>query len=397
MGNKQILDDEIEVNLNFEDNCVEIVEPEEAELKMTEEEAAFDPTLKKKKKKKKTPFDLDAAVAGNDQSETAEAKEDAAPAAAEEDIDLESFGKKKKKKKVTIEDDEEGGGEKDDGAVDDDIDLESFGKKKKKKKKEALNLEELDEALPKEDDDLDLESFGKKKEEEARRRGHGHQRRRGRKQGERGLRGVDGLGPRLLVRRAAAARVRHHARPQPRHGRRREEEVRHAAAAGRQGRHQEGRLRQLHGDRQNAASSAQASAVLPHCRAGYPRRGHRRQRPTHPQGPLPAEAHRERPQAIHQGVCDMPHLPLARHHPQQGDPCVVPSVHDVSIEMLRADHQDWLPGRHREAVGEEGQAVSEKVPSTARLSSTLSHMSSAYERTVLYESCTLARIKILHP
>ena len=101
--------------------------------------------MKKKKKKKKTPFDLDAAVAGNDQSETAEAKEDAAPAAgknriviawsicvqsriadmlnlsvaaAEEDIDLESFGKKKKKKKVTIEDDEEGGGEKDDGAVD---------------------------------------------------------------------------------------------------------------------------------------------------------------------------------------------------------------------------------------------------------------------------------------
>ena len=39
-------------------------------------------------------------------------------AAAEEEIDLESFGKKKKKKKVTIEDDEEGGGEKDDGAVD---------------------------------------------------------------------------------------------------------------------------------------------------------------------------------------------------------------------------------------------------------------------------------------
>jgi len=145
-----------------------VIEPEEPEDKMTEEEAAFDPTLKKKKKKKKTPFDLDAAVAGNDQSETAEAKEDAAPAAAEEDIDLESFGKKKKKKKVTIEDDEEGGGEKDDGAVDDDIDLESFGKKKKKKKKEALNLEELDEALPKEDDDLDLESFGKKKKKKKR-------------------------------------------------------------------------------------------------------------------------------------------------------------------------------------------------------------------------------------
>ena len=42
--------------------------------------------MKKKKKKKKTPFDLDAAVAGNDQSETAEAKEDAAPAAGKNGI-----------------------------------------------------------------------------------------------------------------------------------------------------------------------------------------------------------------------------------------------------------------------------------------------------------------------
>jgi len=143
---------------------------------MAEEEAAFDPTLKKKKKKKKTPFDLDAAVAGNNDNQSgetaaAEAKEEADPAAAvEEDVDLESFGKKKKKKKVTIEDDDEegGGGEKDDAAVDDDIDLESFGKKKKKKKKEALNMEELDDALPKEEDDLDLESFGKKKKKKKR-------------------------------------------------------------------------------------------------------------------------------------------------------------------------------------------------------------------------------------
>ena len=45
-------------------------------------------------------------------------------AAAEEDIDLESFGKKKKKKKVTIEDDEEGGGEKDDGAADGESDAD---------------------------------------------------------------------------------------------------------------------------------------------------------------------------------------------------------------------------------------------------------------------------------
>ena len=47
---------------------------------------AFDPTLKKKKKKKKTPFDLDAAVAGNNDNQSgetaaAEAKEEADPAA----------------------------------------------------------------------------------------------------------------------------------------------------------------------------------------------------------------------------------------------------------------------------------------------------------------------------
>ena len=32
------------------------------------------------------------------------------------------------------------------------------------------------------------------------------------------------------------------------------------------------------------------------------------------------------------------------------------------LQMLCANHQDWLPGRHREAVGQEGQTVNEKVP-----------------------------------
>ena len=79
----------------------------------------------------------------------------------------------------------------------------------------------------------------------------------------------------------------------------------------------------------------------------------------------------------------MSHVPLTRHPPQQGDPAVLPAVHVVSLEvttfythylsliislirssllqMLRADHQDWLPGRHREAVQTEGQAVNGKV------------------------------------
>ena len=123
------------------------------------------------------------------------------------------------------------------------------------------------------------------------------------------------------------------------------------------------------------------------------------------------------------GVCDVPHVPLTRHHPQQGDPAVLPAVHVVSLEvttfythylsliislirssllqMLRADHQDRVPSRHRKAVGQEGQTVNEKVPLTAAflqgLSSSLSRMLLAYKRTVSYvhpcESCTHARIK----
>merc|ERR1712018_810619 len=85
---------------------------------MTEEETNFDASLKKKKKKKKTPFDLDGALneGGEDAPETKD--EDV----ANEDIDLENFGKKKKKKKtVKLEEDED---DADDGA--DDLDLESF-------------------------------------------------------------------------------------------------------------------------------------------------------------------------------------------------------------------------------------------------------------------------------
>ena len=162
--------------------------------------------MKKKKKKKKT-FDLDAEM--GTQAENAEDKveggEDNKEAAEKEDddLDLESFGKKKKKKKKVVDFDEEKGaedaGEKE-GAGDgktkndntgfniwiqlnilifllscilrlhcinfpflDDIDLESFGKKKKKKKnRDALDMDDLEEALP--DDDavsilLDLPVF----------------------------------------------------------------------------------------------------------------------------------------------------------------------------------------------------------------------------------------------
>jgi len=120
---------------------------------MTEEEALFDPSIKKKKKKKK--FDLDSALAaeGNDiVNEQTLDKENQDPVDPEEfddgNLDLDNFGKKKKKKKKNIInlDDlenalpdtssamENGDGQED--AMDDDFDLDmDFSKTKKKKKK----------------------------------------------------------------------------------------------------------------------------------------------------------------------------------------------------------------------------------------------------------------------
>merc|ERR1711976_330529 len=130
---------------------------------MTEEESAFDPTLKKKKKKKKT-FDLDAAVAGEDAP--ADNKNEEADEAPEDDLDLENFGKKKKKKKKVLDDEDD----EEKGANDnDDFDLESFGKKKKKKKaRDPMNMDDLEDALPNDDDDDVDMTFGKKKKKKKR-------------------------------------------------------------------------------------------------------------------------------------------------------------------------------------------------------------------------------------
>merc|ERR1712071_592685 len=90
---------------------------------MTEEEAIFDPSLKKKKKKKKTPFDFDAAIADGaaaGEPTTGDSKKKFFPV---EDLE------------VAITEIEKQDGE--DGAEDnEDIDLDfSKGMKKKKKKK----------------------------------------------------------------------------------------------------------------------------------------------------------------------------------------------------------------------------------------------------------------------
>nr|CAI5866329.1 unnamed protein product [Callosobruchus analis] len=133
---------------------------------MAEDEAIFDPTLKKKKKKKKTAFDLDAALAdGSGENEapsnnidggTADVRSEEKPEEDDVNVDIDlDFTKKKKKKKKpfsaddldAIESKEDGGGEgepQDEGNVDDNFDLDmlDFSKSKKKKKKKK-DLDEL--------------------------------------------------------------------------------------------------------------------------------------------------------------------------------------------------------------------------------------------------------------
>nr|SVE76569.1 EOG090X0AVX [Daphnia longispina] len=131
---------------------------------MAEEEAIFDPSLKKKKKKaKKTPFDFDAALAGGtvgtEPVELEVGKENENPEEEEvkeiDDLDLESFGKKKKKSKkkaFPVEDAEvpspevEGQeGEAVEDQEDLDLDFSKSLKKKKKKKNTGAVEEEKDE------------------------------------------------------------------------------------------------------------------------------------------------------------------------------------------------------------------------------------------------------------
>jgi len=130
---------------------------------MAEDDAIFDPTLKKKKKKKKTSFDIDAALAeGNDGAEentNVSGDNEAQPAGEDpdENIDLDFTKQKKKrpkKKPFSTEDldaalnevkDEvlgEEGGNLEDEILDDNFDL-NFSNMKKKKKSKKKDLDEI--------------------------------------------------------------------------------------------------------------------------------------------------------------------------------------------------------------------------------------------------------------
>ncbi|CAG9840271.1 unnamed protein product [Diabrotica balteata] len=144
---------------------------------MAEDDAIFDPTLKKKKKKKKTTFDIDAALAeGNIENDSGnapaadadnlESKPDDDQDDGNVDIDLDFTKKKKKKKKPFSADDldsspadnkaeatQDGAGD-NDGGMDDNFDLDmDFSKKKKKKTKKPKNLDELIAETEEKDDD----------------------------------------------------------------------------------------------------------------------------------------------------------------------------------------------------------------------------------------------------
>lgn len=148
---------------------------------MAEEEAIFDPLMKKKRKKKKIAFDIDAALAegGTESNENTESgnagdKENQEPVKTENEkndnkdvdmddtnFDFENSGKKKKKKKkpFNMEDldgalpdagsksKDDGSAEaetlQDDGVLDDNFDLDMDFSKTKKKKKKKKDVDEL--------------------------------------------------------------------------------------------------------------------------------------------------------------------------------------------------------------------------------------------------------------
>lgn len=100
---------------------------------MAEDEAIFDPTMKKKKKKKKTPFEFEATQEGGD----AAAPE---PVQNLEDGDVgKPAAEEKKEEETSVKADLDT----------DDLDLDNFSKMKKKKKKKArFDMDSLAETLP---------------------------------------------------------------------------------------------------------------------------------------------------------------------------------------------------------------------------------------------------------
>ncbi|CAH1779765.1 unnamed protein product [Owenia fusiformis] len=145
---------------------------------MTEEEALFDPTMKKKKKKKKTVFDPDAPVDGGTVETPTETKVEVTEKQDEEvkenkvELDFtDDFGGKKKKKKKKVFDMEEvkdavpeseDKTEENDNSTqkvtDTDLDLD-FTKQKKKKRKKITFDEDTADKMETEDKDDDGTDF----------------------------------------------------------------------------------------------------------------------------------------------------------------------------------------------------------------------------------------------
>lgn len=51
---------------------------------------------------------------------------------------------------------------------------------------------------------------------------------------------------------------------------------------------------------------------------------------------------------FHRGICDMSYLPLTGYNSAEGYTSLLPAVWNLSLTLLCSQHQDWLPGRHRQ-------------------------------------------------
>uniref|UniRef100_A0A2I9LPV5 Eukaryotic translation initiation factor 2 subunit 2 n=1 Tax=Centruroides hentzi TaxID=88313 RepID=A0A2I9LPV5_9SCOR len=111
---------------------------------MAEDEAIFDPSMKKKKKKKKTPFDLSALEDGSSVNVDGDIQ---AENGLENKDDYEKENREEKEDDTTH-------------------DLDDFsGMKKKKKKKKPFSLEELETALPESESKEEMMQFGEEERE----------------------------------------------------------------------------------------------------------------------------------------------------------------------------------------------------------------------------------------
>lgn len=89
------------------------------------------------------------------------------------------------------------------------------------------------------------------------------------------------------------------------------------------------------------------------------------------------------------GVCDMPHVSVSWHNLAEGHASLFPSVRDVSLPLLRCQHQDRIPG----CDGQESAAACQsQLTPVLRPSPTLYSPSEHLYSTAKLNKSTLSRV-----